>query len=602
VSARSAGQRAVLPPAGYQKPSNLSADGLAVTLTGEDGTDHGIFDFREAPGPERLKLQMIAAFGAASATTGTLRRPKTCRSYAAVLKRFLAFAADRHHPVTCVEEITPGVWAQWLLSGGNKSGQGGIRRLLREADGLPEAARAAIEIRHTKPGPVTSVASYTAADFKRIRSAAAKAVNEIELRIAGGVALLERWRAGEITAGTGEWRLGSLLDQLSGTGDLPRYRCGKFTEQVRADLRPVPGGFIGLLRMLYPTAVELGAVATLLICEEGWNLSVLEEMNIPDQRPDGGVGDVAIHRTELVKWRRPRSNRFASNNLLDLGPGSAGRAMRQVLAITSHARQAIAAEGIVTRRLLVARRFVRNGRNGLAWAIGAPEHCVEEWGKTLGLRSGDGPDLLVVSPRRLRRSHQTLYGGTRQNTQRIHEDVYLLRDEHVRAEAGGVIAQGLQDAADHAAAAVRMRMLPAPAPGESPEGFAGRTGIPADRLQDLDAGRLDTATGACLDFEHGPFTPAGPCSASFLLCFACDNAVAVPSHLPRIIYLHEAITGLRSAVGATVWNLDWAGHYARIGDLLDTHTSSAERDQLRGRLTDRDRRLLDDMLARRLDA
>ncbi|MGH3224765.1 MAG: hypothetical protein ACRDPY_39820 [Streptosporangiaceae bacterium] len=605
MTASSAGRRAVLPAAGYQVPSNLSEDGLAITVTGEDGTDHGVFDFREAPGLQQLKLQMVAAFAAASAPTGTLRRPRTCRTYTTALKKFLAFTAGLDDTagsqVTSVEDITPGVWAQWLLSGGNATGQGRIGRLLREVDGLPEATRALIETRGKRPRPASSVASCTAADFRRIRAAARQAVREIELRIAEGGRLLERWRDGQASTGSHEWRLGELLDQLSTTGDLPRYRCGKFTVQVQAGLRLVPGGFIGLLRMLYPTAVELGAMATLLICEEGWNLSVLEEMNIPDQRPDGGAGDVAIHRTEIVKWRRPRSSRFASNNLIDLGPGSPGRAMRQMLAITCHARRAIAADGIATRRLLVARRFVSNGRDGLRWAIGAPEHCVEEWSKTLGLRSDDG-SRLVVSPRRLRRSHQVLFGGPRQNTQRTHEDIYLLRDENVRAEAAAVITQGLQDAADHAAAAVRMRMLPSPVPGESQERRAELAGIPASRLADVEAGRLDTATGACLDFEHSPFSPAGPCPASFLLCFACGNAVAGPDHLPRIVYLHEAMTALRSAVSQSVWEVDWAGHYARVGDLLATHTSSAERDLLRTRLTDRDRRLVDDMLARRLDA
>jgi len=82
-------------------------------------------------------------------------------------------------------EIAPGAWAQWLLSGGNKSGQGGIRRLLRGVDSLPEATRAAIEIRRARPKAAASAASY---------AAAVKAVNEIETahcrwcRAAGAVA------------------------------------------------------------------------------------------------------------------------------------------------------------------------------------------------------------------------------------------------------------------------------------------------------------------------------------------------------------------------------------------------------------------------------
>jgi hypothetical protein len=149
-------------------PSSLSRDGLAVIVTGEDGTDHGVFDFREAIGPGRLKLQLVAAFAAATAPAGTLRRPTTCRTYAAELKRFLAFAAGLNDAtgrlVTSAEDITPGIWAQWLLSGGNTSTQGRIGRLLREIAGLPETTRTSIQTRGKRPRPAGSVASYTAVD------------------------------------------------------------------------------------------------------------------------------------------------------------------------------------------------------------------------------------------------------------------------------------------------------------------------------------------------------------------------------------------------------------------------------------------------------
>jgi hypothetical protein len=91
-------------------PSNLSTDGLVATLVSEDGSARRTYDFRQSRGPERLKLQLVAAFAVACSTTGTLRRPKTCRSYARILNRFLAFAADRDRPVTSAAKITPGVW------------------------------------------------------------------------------------------------------------------------------------------------------------------------------------------------------------------------------------------------------------------------------------------------------------------------------------------------------------------------------------------------------------------------------------------------------------------------------------------------------------
>jgi uncharacterized membrane protein len=88
---------------------------------------------------------------------------------------------------------------------------------------------------------------------------------------------------------------------------------------------------------------------------------------------------------------------------------------------------------------------------------------------------------------------------------------------------------------------------------------------------------------------------------SFLLCFACSNALATGRHLPRIAYLHQALGAVRSAVDAATWQADWAGHHARVGDLLGQHTSEQGRPVLLARLAERDRELIDRMLERRLD-
>lgn len=230
------------------------------------------------------------------------------------------------------------------------------------------------------------------------------------------------------------------------------------------------------------------------------------------------------------------------------------------------------------------------------------EDAIARWSKHAGLTTPAGAGVRV-SPRRLRRTVQVFYGGPRHNTRSTHESVYLLRDAQVRAESTDVVAQGLSDAVNHAVARVRMRLI-RHGDGQhhvDPEDLAARAGIPVATAQQVVAGQADTATGACVDFEHSPFTPSGPCAVSFLLCFACPNALATDRHLPRIVYLHHAMTALRSVVDPAVWRVDWAAHHARVTDLLDSHTSVAERPVLRGRVSDTDRRLVDAMLARRLD-
>ena len=137
--------------------------------------------------------------------------------------------------------------------------------------------------------------------------------------------------------------------------------------------------------------------------------------------------------------------------------------------------------------------------------------------------------------------------------------------------------------------------------GTGEKEVAEAAGLSAPTAKKLTDGRLDTAVAACTDFEHSPFTPAGPCSVSFLLCFACPNALATSRHLPRIVYLYEVLGTLRSTVSAEVWSTDWAEHFARVSALLDDHTTELSRPLLLAELTERERALVDRMMERRLD-
>lgn len=126
-----------------------------------------------------------------------------------------------------------------------------------------------------------------------------------------------------------------------------------------------------------------------------------------------------------------------------------------------------------------------------------------------------------------------------QNSEQTHESAYVLRDPATLPEAEQVTAQGLTDAVSHARVTVKMRMLLDTGPGQLAAGAAGLEEALAD-------GALDTATGACLDFTHSPFCTPGLCTASFLDCLACSNAVATHRHLPRLAWLHRALDELRA--------------------------------------------------------
>src|SRR6185437_2483025 len=145
-----------------------------------------------------------------------------------------------------------------------------------------------------------------------------------------------------------------------------------------------------------------------------------------------------------------------------------------------------------------------------------------------------------VSLRRLRRTVQVLIRREpAQNSQQTHEPAYVLRYPATLPEAEQVTAQGLTDAVSPARATMKMRMLLDAGPGQPAAGAASLEQALAD-------GALDTATGACLDFTNSP--SGQPCTASFLDCLACPNAVAARRHLPRLAWLHRALDELRATV------------------------------------------------------
>ncbi|WP_327723682.1 hypothetical protein [Streptomyces europaeiscabiei] len=95
----------------------------------------------------------------------------------------------------------------------------------------------------------------------------------------------------------------------------------------------------------------------------------------------------------------------------------------------------------------------------------------------------------------------------------------------------------------------------------SAELVAKEAGIDVEVARRIVAGRLRTPVASCADFLNSDHSAARmPCTVSFLLCFACRNAVATGRYLPRIAYLHQALESLRSAVTPAVWAADWATH------------------------------------------
>ena len=304
--------------------------------------------------------------------------------------------------------------------------------------GRPRRDRRGIGPAH--PGrPAPSEAAYTREEFGQIKAAAARTFGAALVRIRTGQEQLLRWQSGDFPRpglreqyrqtqpGTAGYLTGEALDVLQHTGDVPLTRAGHRAVTAR-HARALGGtGPEHTWAKLFLTMPEAAALAVLLVCDQGWNRSVLDVMTVPDT-PGAGEHGLDIYRAGIVKRRRPARARYSSANLPDTGPGSPGRLIRQAIEATEPARIALAAPGTPTDRLVVSRRDQFRGRLDM-FCLGAPPgDSMRRWASGAGLAGPDG-EPLQVSLRRLRRTVQVLIRREpAQNSQQVHESAYVLRD------------------------------------------------------------------------------------------------------------------------------------------------------------------------------
>jgi hypothetical protein len=316
-----------------------------VWVAGEDGSDQGTYDFSDADGPARLRDELVSAFAGFTVPEGTWRRRRTGRTAALVLRKFLRFILTLDPPPVFARDLTPGAWAAWRLVSPTERGArcniGVMRALLRRCDGLAPAVRAAVG-RRTSGRPPVRECSYSP--------------RGVPAHPRRGPAL---GRAAE----RGRLILGQLLDHIGRSGDVPPTRCGMAPGTVSRARSPLPrsrssgkNGRAAALARRFPTVEEIGALAVMLVCIEGWNASVIDEMPVPSQEPSGGLGSTTVWTVEVIKRRRRAGSTFATNTVVDAGPGSSGRVMAQALAMTAPARATLASVGEPADLLLVARR------------------------------------------------------------------------------------------------------------------------------------------------------------------------------------------------------------------------------------------------------
>lgn len=598
---------ATLPTANYSRPRRTDDTARIVSFTDEDGRSW-TFDFSDLTAPAGLVEDLVAAVVAGSSPGGRWRTRMTVEAAVGAARHLAGYLNTNFPGVASVADISPEVWWAWRSAREEKGRwPGGInlaRSLLSESEKLPASTRRAMRAKATKPRTrMPHNDAYSREEFTRIRSAANTQVRQASARIEANLATLRSHRSGETTARVSKlhsgtvWTAGSLLDHLSGHGGLPSLRLARaaVTRGV-FDLC----GVTNPAQALFPSIGEIYCLMVLLVCERGFNLSVMDNLTINSFTSSDPATEDLVHTVEVDKPRRG-SRRYSTEILT----GQAGKLWQTAVRLTQPCRDTLQALGSPSDKLLIAHR----NRNDLDvgpfrsdWLSGG----IIDRMAPLGLLSGSGQPL-TVSLRRLRLSEQVLNQRARQNTEALSEDVYRHRDSSAPEIAAETIVAGQQDALAHAKATVSVRALSAAevaAAREDPEPVAAKLGVSVVTVKLILSGQLDTPTASCTDFHRSPFAEAtgDPCPASFLVCLACPNSVITPQHLPRLVALRDALDNVATMVPRSRWELSYAEHYGRLCSVIHDNATAAEIAAARTSVTNTDRTLIEKLLGRSLDA
>ena len=572
---------AVAPESGYSRPRMVDAEGLSVSVRTEDG-DTKLFDCRSVGAPPDLAGPLVAVFAKVSGPAGTWRQMATVHEGWKALRRFLRFVGKEYPHVTTITGLTDDVWKHWRSNTDTASGMNTqssmVRTLLRNTEGLPGRTRMALNSR-IKQNVGRQMVAYKRDEMTRIVKAAWRVFRAAETRIGASVEALDRYRAGmepadcvRVRFRDRKWSHGEVLDHLSRTGRMPDSFEGVPRERT-GPLREALGiGEEGRSYRvsLFPAMHEVYAAMILLVFAKGLSLSVMARLKVSDiGRLPGPRPGRWIYQVDVDKPRRG-SDRYSSITF----SGRAARLLQRTVAMGKPARDTLTALGFAEDPLLISctQRSRSRHESGLFithWR--RAEKAALAWHDRVEVRGADGKPLRV-SLQRMRLSVQVIRGEAMGNSVDVSVKVYRGPDPQTHEQARPVVVQGLNDAVTDAKRRVAARVSESEmaAARTDPAEFAARLGVAAEDVTAVLEGRLDTATTACLDIMHSPheIDEGGPCTASFLACVECPNAVATPDHIPRIVAVYEALVVAARSSTPAVRQRHYAHHVAAFDDLL----------------------------------
>ncbi len=549
--------------------SRLDEARLRLTWNVPNEDEPRVIDLSQERGSHQLRLEMLRAFEVKTHTDWR----ETATVFRGVITARHILGKCEEQGVETFSQLEPDVYgamvedlaAQWT-EGTLHTFQTHARALLLAVEGLPiRTAWVAGQRQGAPPGYGADRDAYSRDEFMAVQRAAQRVVRHAHRRITGAYAealegaSLPSWR--DLPPGSQERRQRVLWALLTGAEPLPTGTRGRvFGDPPVTDLDYASGNSRYMsANWFLLTPREALAVAALLTCREGYNVSTIERLRVADLAAGAGDAGSDFYAVLNDKPRRGRRRYFTSihEDVADdqsAGKSSdgnllTGRVFRLVHEATEPARHYASSRGVQSSLLLLyspgpavkkasgdqMRTLVQHVMSGVP-----REHREGGW----------MPDGLRLDFQMLHRTFQVVAErAPTHNTRNTHVQQYLAKNPEARAEAQWTTRDGLTQliATTHQRMALRI----------SDESEVGA---------EVNSGAKDTATVACADITHHPVT-GEVCRDNFLMCLACDNAIATARHVPRLALLHQALEDLRSTLASKGWER-WRDHYLRLHAFL----------------------------------
>jgi hypothetical protein len=606
-----------MPEAGWRPPvrhQRAEGAGAVVRFIEQTGSRERTYRFDGLGLSEAMAVWFAEVFAAAVGPRSGVTRVGSASNTFLALTKFARFLVQASPQLAGPEQLQAGHIKAYRLGFSTQKSRRSqlktLRQALRERPGLPDAFRRELfEVALDKQVPAAPMPAYTDAEIQQIMTALRADIRSARDRIFRAREVLARYRDGRLDPSSADGLLARELDYVDRHGDLRRDASG-----TREEDYALVGGAARVISMLCLSGREAAAFCLLLAILTGENFSTVGQWPAAHVRPDGGTRAPAVALLEAVKARRGPEREHMITALEDLPPVLAGvlagpdeeiRLFRSPLRI--YLLLVDLAE--VARRHTGSDRafgFVTRNKPGL-WTAGVDSLASQRWARAHGFPTGAQAartpcDKPAINVRRIRQS--VIEGGHQPiaHSRRTRDDRYLARSRTVQAESRTVVGDALREEVDKARRRQGLQILDLTAlPGNDREHAvaARRTGLEPDMLTAVVTGRRDTVAAACVEPATEPGGQA-PCRASFLDCLDCDNARALPRHLPVQIELRDQLLAQRPNLESTAWQIRFARRVSQLEDLIG-HYTHAEQDQARRELTNGQRGLVEALVDGRLD-